>query len=286
MNEWVPKNDHITYLEVKHPTLLTDFLKSETPLLHARIMELLSLGAIHINNKRAEQDLLLKKGDLLRVHLYPKRYPVEEVDWSKVLVHETDEYVVLNKPAKIPVPPTVDNLHDNVLNAFSKYLKIPLHITQRLDRGTTGLLFFAKTKEFQSEYNKLLLDNKITKKYLALTEKKVPTGMHTHYISDTTKIPKQVIQEAKKGFKEAKLIVKTCTPLSYQGKNYFQSSIQLLTGRTHQIRAQFAELQCPLLGDRTYGGKEVAGFTFESFALHAYEVSFLHTHYSVPPIWR
>lgn len=286
MSEWVPKNDHIVYLEVKRPSLLTDFLLEHSKLSRERIVELLHLGSIHVNNKRAEKDFLLRPKDVLRVHLYPKRYPVEEIKWKNVLLHETDNYVVLNKPARIPVPPTVDNIHDNVLNAFSHYYGKTLHITQRLDRGTTGILIFAKNKTFQSTYNKLLLDNQIAKKYVCLTENPVPLGTQIHYLSDSTKIPKEVLNQPQDGFKEAKLIVEATHPITYQAQTFYESRIQLLTGRTHQIRAQLAHLGSPLLGDRTYGGREVAGFTFESFALHAVEVQFLGNTYTAPPSWK
>lgn len=282
----IPKNAHIAYFEVKNSVLLTDYLFSNVNKSQNEILGLLKIGAVHINNKRVVQELLLKKGDVIRVHLFPKRYPSDQVDWKKHIVFDCPDFVVLNKPTKVPVPPTVDNLHENVLHAFSKYLNFPLYITQRLDRGTSGVLVFAKTKTFQSQYNKLLSENQLSKKYLALTEEKVPVGTHTHYLSEETKIPKEVSEVPKTGFKEVRLIVETSSPFSHSRKTYYESRIQLLTGRTHQIRAQLSFLKAPLMGDRTYGGKETASFTFESFALHSCELKFLDYNFSCAPPWH
>ncbi len=286
MADKIPLNEHIAYLDVTERILLSDFLMRELKFSAEKFKELLLLGALYVNKQRQGRDSLLMPGDNLRVHLYPTRYPMEGIPWKNLIVFQSDDFIVLNKPAKIPVPSTVDNLHDNVMAGLSGVLKIPLFITQRLDRGTTGLLVIAKSKKFQVEFNHLIQDHQLTKKYLALTQVPIPLGQHDHYLSDATKIPKTVLPEAAPGFRNASLIVLGHKSIVLEAHGLTENEIQLLTGRTHQIRAQLAYLNGPIVGDRTYGGEHIGPYSFESFALHSYSLKFMDFEFKVSPPWR
>ena len=70
---------------------------------------LFHLGAVYQEGVRARSDGPVSRGQYLRVHLRPKRFPVQEIDWRGAIVHEDDDFLVVNKPSGIPVHATVDN---------------------------------------------------------------------------------------------------------------------------------------------------------------------------------
>ena len=131
-----------------------------------RTRAIVEFGAVYLNGQRAMHlDEKVLPDAYLRVHLDPK-----EVAMPRMIeiLQETDEYVVCNKPAGVPVHGTIDNRHQNVASALATQLGVELLVTSRLDVPTSGLLLLAKTKAWQSEFNELLRERKVTKDYYAL----------------------------------------------------------------------------------------------------------------------
>jgi len=213
---------------------------------------LLAFGAVYQDKQRVDSDRLLSPGAYIRVHPNPKRFAVEKIDWNAIVVHRDDEFVVVNKPAGIPVHATVDNQIENVLHQLRTALHTPLFITQRLDVEVGGLIVYARTQQFQKRFNKFLLERRVNKRYLALTASAPPLGRHVHYMEPSERSPRVVIAEAKPGWQECALRVESVRPFG----DGFEVEIDLETGRTHQIRVQLSALGCPILGDTMYGSKE------------------------------
>lgn len=231
---------------------------------------LFELGAVYCNKTRLTGDKLLIPGDHLQIYLNPKRYPVSDVNWPSILVHEEKDFVVINKPAAVPVHSTEDNLTENVLYQLRKVSDQELWVTHRLDTSVSGLMVLAKNPKFQAEFNELMRMRKVSKFYRALVERKPEVGIVKHYMSPEEKLPKKLDLEPQKGWLECSLeILGVSLWNTQEGKEFWEVEIQLHTGRTHQIRAQLSKIGSPILGDKMYRGRNRAGFTKARLALHS-----------------
>lgn len=213
--------------------------------------ELIDFGSVYINHQRATTNTVLKKSDYVRIHRKPRRFHVNSIDWQQRFVFENDQIVIVNKPAGIPCHPTVDNIKENLLFDIEKTLGKKFYITHRLDIPTQGLLVLAKDKLTQNLINTGFAERKIKKIYQAHSNSNpIALGLHEHYMIKSPRAPKTILNQKENNTDTCQLIVHQITDC---GK-YFQYKIELLTGRTHQIRAQFSHLGAPIIGDLTYGG--------------------------------
>ena len=139
----------------------------------------------------------------------------------------------------------------------------PVH---RLDREVSGLMVFAKTREAAAFLSR---PGSLTKEYEALCEGSLPDeGEMTDLLyHDSRKNKTYVVKRKRSGVREARLTYRVLERCA-DGTRVL---VHLETGRTHQIRVQFASRGCPLLGDRRYGSK-----TAGPIGLLAVRLSFSH----------
>ncbi len=251
---------------------LRELLKTHFKLQETRVEELLGLGCIYLNKERVFEERILSKGSYLRLHLFPKRAPVSSIDWKSRMVKQTQSFIVIDKPSGIPTHATVDNAVENCLAQMRLALGEELYVTQRLDTPVGGLLLFAKTKIFQTQFNQWLSNRKIQKKYAALVSSPCPLGSFCHYMEPSERSPKKMSLEPKSGWLTCELSVKSCDGLSFSGKNIYLVTLELHTGRTHQIRAQLGLLGSPIIGDKLYGSR-MKSFSPHEISLKAVELS-------------
>jgi len=183
--------------------------------------------------------------------------------------------LVVNKPAGMLVQG--DRSGDVTLLELCKiYLKHEFHksgnvylgLVHRLDRPTGGIIVFARTSKSAARLSEQIRKKLVHKKYMALIEGKIKArGEFCDYLDREEKTGKIV---AKNKGKYAKLIFERI----YQRSDHALVSIDLITGRHHQIRVQFAHRGYPILGDIKYGSrKRYAG---RNIALFAYSMTFEH----------
>lgn len=262
-------DDSVKHFEVRQPNLLSEILYDEYSINSNEFKTLIDLGAIFVNDERQTKDGFVFQNYVIRIHLNPRRYNCS-YPWKSLVIFENDFCLVLNKPSGIPSHPTNDNILENALTQTSLTKKIPLFVTHRLDTLTSGLIVYAKKQSFVKSFNMQLQERTIRKKYVALIEssQKLPPRI-THYMNPASGRPKKLSDTLIDGWDICELEILEQKEIS---PNQSWVKINLLTGRTHQIRSQLSHLQAPIVGDTLYGAK--LPFEKDSIALRSCEIEF------------
>lgn len=144
---------------------------------------------------------------------------------------------------------------DSLPNLLKAQLGCEIFVLHRLDKPVGGAIMYAKTKAASSAFSRLIQENDLQKEYLAVLDK-IPdeeSAMLTDLLfRDKQKNKTFVVRRMRKGVKEAKLDYRVVMTQD----NHALVNIRLHTGRTHQIRAQFASRKMPLTGDGKYGSRD------------------------------
>ena len=250
------------------------FLAKAVPLLPASLAQkYLRLKRIKRNGQRVERDTRLCEGDVLQLYINDEFFDTPSADNAYLtvtapqlrIVYEDENILLVDKAAGIPVHPhdgaalgktLIDHIQAYLYqkkewkpreeNAFTPAL------CNRIDRNTGGIVIAAKTAEALRVMNQKIKDRELEKRYLAIVEgsPKPKSGVLKGYLfKDAAKNRVYVTDTPQKGARSCEtryttLAVKNGLALV---------ECELITGRTHQIRAQFAHAGHPLLGDGKYG---------------------------------
>ncbi len=217
-------------------------------------------------------------------HLQGESIPID-------VVYEDGDLAVVMKPAGLVVHPGAGHTGGTLVHALlgrgmeltDAAGKDRPGIVHRLDRDTSGLLIVAKSEPAYRALTRMFARREIKKTYLALVwgHPRPPNGRIDETIGRSRRDPKKMTVRPGRG-REATTLYKTLEALP--GAAILE--IDLVTGRTHQIRVHFASRHHPVLGDKTYGGmpwkgvRDVSRRTLLSslprLALHAARLSFSH----------
>ena len=179
-----------------------------------------------------------------------------------MIIHKEKNFVICQKKAGISSQITGDG-KENMIELIAKELGVnpqQVHPVHRLDNPVGGTMVYAITKEGASLLGKTLSDNRMQKRYLAVicgNPQESEATLTDLLFKDSSKNKSYVVKRMRKGVKKASLEYKVLATADYNGNTYSLLQILLHTGRTHQIRVQFASRKMPLTGDRRYGsGKD------------------------------
>lgn len=265
----------VRHIRVESETDLFALLKAEGGFSQKKVSSVLSLGGIYLNEVRMKprDAKQLKAGDYVRFHSSPRRFPAVIEDLASRIIFENDHYLVVNKPSGVPVHSTVDNVKENLLAHLTKLKKKKMLVTHRLDSPTSGLLVIAKTQIFSREFNELLSLGEVKKMYRVLVH-----GLYsgdselTHYMQPSPRAPKTLSLEPHRGWQMCKLKVIDSTEAF---TDHTELVVELITGRTHQIRSQLSFGGHPIVGDRLYGSPiTLNSSSTEEIALQSHFLSF------------
>lgn len=231
--------------EVKTDKKLIKAIIDELPFLSRfDVAKILSNKDVKLNNARVKDDVDLHIGDKLVVFYTEK----EQKEWYS-LVYADDNVIIVNKRAGIEVVSETER--DLVAVLKQNYATVlPVH---RIDRNTEGLVVFARTKQAERSLLAAFKTRKgIIKKYALLVHGRVDITKikRTVYLKKVDTLSKVWISELKTTGYEP--IVTEFDVVEYRGENTLMTA-NLITGKTHQIRAHIAYYGYPIVGDNKYG---------------------------------
>ena len=276
---------------------LDRFLAKAVPLMPASLAQkYIRIKRIKLNGKRAERDSRLNEGDVLQLYINDEFFdkPSQDNAYLTVaipklsIVHEDEHVLLVDKRPGIAVHPHDGaeygrTLIDHILsylyqkkdwlpraeNAFTPAL------CNRIDRNTGGIVIAAKTAEALRVLNQKIKDREMDKRYFAIVEgtpKPREGSLKGYLFKDAKKNRVFVTDTPQPGAKTCQTNYKVLA----SGNGLSLVECQLITGRTHQIRAQFAHAGHPLLGDGKYG-KLDKRFDRNIQALYSYKLTFTFT---------
>lgn len=258
------------------------------------VAKLVELGAIYVEKERCLSNPILSTNTYVRVHLQPKKYftkngedTLKKLDVSTWIVSDETDFYVIDKPHGLPAHPTLDNIQQNLLALLKKHLKRELWLPHRLDVGTAGLILVAKSQEAANSLQQEFIHKRIQKIYRALVERPLTPQLYEHFIKKTKTSPKFVQPVEDEETQNCLLKLTGCEAYGVSSE-LFRVTLEPITGRTHQIRAQLTYLKNPIVGDALYGSKQPFVckdqelFTQESFALEAYQLKLGDQFYQRP----
>jgi 23S rRNA pseudouridine1911/1915/1917 synthase len=243
--------------------------------------QIISHSEFTISGNRIEKhlDTVIPEGIILE--LVSKGKELRSKDTKSKLKPKTvlfeDKYLLAAlKPAGIL---SCASRNDKVDYSFHKELeyfiserdrkKTRLFVIHRIDREVEGILMFAKTEEMQIEMKHIWPD--VTKKYMALTEKKPSktSGVIENWLKDTES---QKVKEYNYEISGSKF-AKTEYRFIKGEKKYSLIEVTLHTGRKNQIRVHLSGIGCPIVGDRKYGAEPLP---VRQIRLAAWSMEFVH----------
>ena len=194
------------------------------------------------------------------------------------IIYEDDNLLIINKPRGLLLQQDGDNTHESLDKIVGDYLKMVAMPVHRLDKDTSGLCIFAKNKKAADEMGKIFNDHsQIEKHYLTLVAGQIDEdGVVDAPLRKSFERKKMVVAPIKSGAKPA--VTKFHILNKY--KDYTLLDVELLTGRTHQIRVHMSYIRHHVVGDIKYGDYKVNNifkreFSFENRFLHAQKIKFL-----------
>ncbi len=227
-----------------------------------RIRLLLKNKEILVDGKRVKEDLFIGKGTkvCLFTDLPERKYDIPTI-------YEDENLFIFNKPKGI------ETQGEYSVESYAQSLCQTAKAVHRLDVNTDGVIIVSKHEKAEIALIKAIKENKIHKSYLAVVYGKTEKQAQLRaFLKKDAKNSKVKIYD--KQVQGALSIITKYKTLFY-GKDFSVVDVDLITGRTHQIRAQFAYIGHQILGDGKYGRGDInSRFSYKKQALTAYKITF------------
>lgn len=250
------------------------------------IQKLIEEGCVLVNSKKAKQSLKVTKDDVITV-MFTEKKKIDLIP-EKIkldIIYEDDSIIVLNKPSGLVVHPAPGHYTGSLVNALIAYTNnlsqvgAPMRpgIVHRLDKDTSGVIVIARDDSSHYSMVSQFMKREVKKQYICIVAGVVK--------DDAGRIEKSIgrSEHDRKRFSSRTRSGKvslTDWKVVERFKSFTMLSVFPLTGRTHQIRVHLSEMQHPIIGDRTYGGKTAlkipGGIDKNHLYLHAEHIEFKH----------
>ncbi|HEY8443541.1 MAG TPA: RluA family pseudouridine synthase [Clostridia bacterium] len=274
---------------------LDRFVGKTVPLLPESLLQkYIRLKRIKVNGKGSKRDYRLTEGDVVQLYINDEFFqkPDDDNSWLKItkprlnIIYEDENILLVDKEPGVLCHSDGEWSWDTLIANIKAYLKqegewnpeeensFAPALCNRIDRNTGGIVIAAKTAEALRIMNEKIKQREIQKYYLcaALGQPAPRTGQLKSFLfKDAAKnqvfVKKSLEPGAKTAITEYRVL--------YSKKDLSLVECRLITGRTHQIRAQFADAGWPLLGDGKYGmEKNNRAYGEKGQALYSYKIEF------------
>ena len=260
---------------------------------------------VKVNGKRAKEDRILEEGDEIALYIAEQELEKMVRKPGKAqarpdldIVYEDDEIIAVNKPFGLLTHGDAAEKKNHLANRVVDYLIAEGEYdpareksfrpapANRLDRNTTGIVLFGKTADALRELNLLLKEKsgrgdpesgagpedgpsgRVSKYYLTIVKGEIPGELRlTGSLAKDS--DRNLVSVLKEGSPEEGLRAETLVRPLAEAKGFTLAEVELITGRTHQIRAHLADAGYPVIGDPKYGDPEVNRKLKERYGLTA-----------------
>lgn len=262
------------------PQRLDVYLSDKLSLSRAQVQKLIQKKYILINQKETKASYKLKGGEKISIEFpKPEKLKLEPENIPLQILYQDKDFVVISKPKGIVVHPGAGVKKGTLVSGLLHHCKdlssiggvLRPGIVHRLDKETSGVLIVAKTNSAHLNLSSQFSQRKIKKIYWALVHGDIkenqgkiilPIGRHLKNRKKMAVVPRG--RTAQTNWKVLK-----------RYKDYTLLELQLLTGRTHQIRVHLNHIGHPVAGDPTYGKRKNLWGLKTQF-LHAKTIGFHH----------
>ncbi len=266
----------LTYVNSSKYSNVKEVLKAEFSMSDRLLLKLKKLDKIYLNGNVTSVNHPVLENNLIECYLdYEEdNSNIVPTEMPLNIIYEDEAYIVVNKPAGIPVHPSMDHYTDSLSNGIAFYfnqigLKKKIRPVNRLDKDTSGIVIFAKNEYIQECLVRQMKSKEFIKKYIAVVNGNLDNlegTINAPIVRKEGSIIERCVSETGD-------IAITHYKVLKRKTDFDIVECILETGRTHQIRVHFAYLGHSLLGDTLYG---TSSSLINRQALHAYEVEFTH----------
>ena len=249
---------------------------------------------IKVNGKKCDIQTMLKEGDVLTFYIKDEFFEASEqksYEFMKApktfdIVYEDENIILIDKKPGIIVHPDKNYHFDSLVARVQHYLydkgeynpdeekAFAPALVNRIDRNTGGIVIAAKNADSLRIFNAKMKTRELEKYYLCLLygkPKRDSDTLHGYMTKNESKNKVTVFKNEVEGSKEIKTKYEI---LDFNGK-FSLAEVELLTGRTHQIRVHMASIGHPILGDDVYSHAK-SGYKLQGQTLHAGVLGFIH----------
>lgn len=266
----------LAYVNSSKYSNVKEVLKAEFSMSDRLLLKLKKLDKIYLNGNVTSVNHPVLENNLIECYLdYEEdNSNIVPTEMPLNIIYEDEAYIVVNKPAGIPVHPSMDHYTDSLSNGIAFYfnqigLKKKIRPVNRLDKDTSGIVIFAKNEYIQECLVRQMKSKGFIKRYIAVVNGNLD-NLEGTINAPIARKEGSIIERC---VSETGDIAITHYKVLKRKTDFDIVECILETGRTHQIRVHFAYLGHSLLSDTLYG---TSSSLINRQALHAYEVEFTH----------